>query len=160
MVQLKIAWREIIFLDSGAGLQVYQEDYKLLDLNDILIKQFDEHKFNCWHLCQEVAQRIGFELISFNNWIENISQRDVTIRTFEKDFIRLDGPEPGAIVIFAKNNKTVVHMGIVLPDRKSFIHIGRKIRTPRIERLDDSPFTPVLAGYYRYAEPAKNQQPV
>ena len=132
----------------------------MLDINDLLLKRFDEEKFNCWHLCQEVAQRIGFELIGFNEWIESLNERDLVIRSFEKDFIRLNGPEPGAIVIFARNNKTVVHMGIVLPDCRSFIHIGRKIRTPRIEQLNDCPYTPIIAGYYRYAEPVKNQQSV
>jgi len=129
----------------------------LLELNDLLLRKFDEENFNCWHICQEVARRIGQKLIGFNEWIESLADRDLTIRSFEKDFIKLEGPEFGSIVVFAKHKKTVVHMGIVLEDCRSFIHISRRTRTTKIERLDEPTYARVLYGFYRYAEPSENQ---
>jgi len=99
---------------------------------------------------------MGQKLIGFNEWVENLAQRDLIIRSFEKDFERLEEPEPGAIVVFSRNHKTVTHMGIVLEDNKSFIHISRKIQTPKIERLDKPTYVRVLYGFYRYAESAEN----
>ncbi len=145
---------------SAAASALSQGVCKLLELNDLLLRQFDEKNFNCWHLCQQVSQRMGQKLIGFNAWVESIAQRDLTIRSFEKDFERLQGPEPGSIVVFARNHKTVVHMGIVMEDCKSFIHIGRRTCTPRIERLDNPTYARVLYGFYRYAKPSENTQSV
>ena len=129
-----------------------------IDISDLLTARFDEKgsghgSYNCWTLCQEVARRAGEKMISFAGWVERLSERDCILRNFSesKQFERLTNPEPFCLIGFLNRKGKLSHIGIVLKDCKSFIHIRRKIGV-KIDRLDDPDFKDRIYGFYKYVE--------
>ena len=125
-----------------------------LELHDLLLAEFEEDgtgpNYNCWNLCREVYRRAGRHLPKYSEYISLISDRDDFIQAVKQDdFIKLNKPEPLAIVTFRLRPRMITHMGVVI-DKRRFIHI-RKKGGCAIERLDIGVFSKKIEGFYRYA---------
>lgn len=129
-----------------------------IQIQELLAARFEEggrgpNGFDCWGICEEVARRAGVKMISFERWVASISERDRIFRetTGSDQFERLSGPEPFCIVGFTNNRRTrVKHMGIVMADGRSFMHIRRKVGVS-ITRLNDEQYRDRIYGFFRYA---------
>jgi len=105
--------------------------------------------FDCYGLCMEVAKRAGVTPYEFNIGIEDLHKRSDAINNGKESCIEIDKPEPFCIVTFKIRPPYVTHMGIVLEDCKSFIHILKK-RSVSIARLDEPIWKRKIDGFYRY----------
>jgi len=129
----------------------------LLNYDDLLAARFKEGGrgplfYDCWGICEEVARRAGTKMVSFENWISSISERDRIIKGFagSDKFVRLDKAEPFCIVgLTNAGGRKVKHLGIVLEDCKSFIHIRRKVGVA-ITRLSDEQYAGRIYGFFKY----------
>ncbi len=64
-------------------------------------------------------------------------------------YVWLEEPEPYCFVVFAIRPPYVSHIGVVLEDCKSFLHIMRKRRVAR-EPLDHIIWKKKRIGFYRW----------
>ena len=122
--------------------------------DDLLGRPFEyggngDNGFDCYTLSREVCRRAGIELPDKVS-IENLEKRSEAINAGkEEEYIRLEKPEPYCIVTFSLRPPFVNHMGVVLEDRKRFIHIMRK-RSVTIEMLGHKFWKSRKEGFYRY----------
>ncbi len=108
-----------------------------------------EEGLDCYGLCMEGGRRAGGPIHKFDIWIEELVARDAAIADGKNSFEQISSPEPFCVVTFKIRPPYVTHMGIVLEDCVSFIHILGKTRVT-IARLDNRVFKAKLDGYYRY----------
>lgn len=126
----------------------------IMTFDDLLGKPFaldgDNGGYNCYTLSQEVLKRADIGELPPRKAIECLADRHRAIRDGQlEDYTELDKPEPFCIVTFSIRKPYVTHMGVVLQDCKSFIHVMRK-RCVCIEKLDDKIWKRKIDGYYRY----------
>lgn len=126
-----------------------------LELHDLLLCEFERNgegpNYDCWNLCREVYRRAGKYLPRFSDYIATIANRNNLICKIRKSsFIKIDKPEPLAIVAFQLRPRMITHMGVVL-DNCRFIHISKKCGVA-IGRLDIGQWSKKIEGFYRYAE--------
>lgn len=120
---------------------------------DLIGKEFElggrgPIKFDCWGLCLEVGKRVGI-LYPEEFTPDNTEQQDESIRKgIDKDFERIDKPEPYCIVTFKIKPVFVDHCGIVLPDCRKFLHTmaGHHVS---VNRLDHKILSRKIEGFYR-----------
>lgn len=103
--------------------------------------------FDCWGLHAFCRKHIGKSIISFQGWICYLHQRMEFIESFEKDFIKLDIPEPFCLVLF--QGRRQYHFGTVLPGCLKYIHIRGGLSVCK-QDLADAP-NPIV-GFYNYVE--------
>jgi len=103
-------------------------------------------QYDCFTLAKEVLRRAG---IGIKDWpsIVDVATRHDAIQFGKSDYTRLDQPEAFSVVTFKLVPGRVTHMGVVLPDCKTFIHIMQKRRVA-IERLDY--WRHKIDGFYRF----------
>lgn len=104
--------------------------------------------FDCWGLCLEVGKRVG---INYPEEFtpDNTEQQDKFIREgADKDFERIEKPEPYCIVTFKITPPFVDHCGIVLPDCMNFLHVmeGHHVA---VNRLDHRILAKRIEGFYK-----------
>ena len=110
-------------------------------------------KYDCFTLSREVLRRAGVNIPDWKS-IQDVQLRADEIDTKKADyFIRVEKPEPFSIVTFKGMNNIhsslVTHIGVVLQDAKTFIHIMQK-RNVAIERLDSLTWSKKIDGFYKF----------
>jgi len=124
-----------------------------MDYEDLLGKPFEigghGESYDCYTLSREVCRRAGIDLPDKKS-IEDLQTRSDAINQGKKeDYIKLDKPEPFCIVTFSLRPPFVNHMGVVLEDRKTFIHILEK-RSVVVEKLRHKFWNSKIEGFYRF----------
>jgi len=105
--------------------------------------------YDCYTLSKEVCKRAGIKLPDKKS-IENLEQRSEAIKAGKsEDYIKLKRPEPYCVVTFSLRPPFVNHMGVILDDCKTFIHIMRK-RSVAIEKLRHKYWKSKIEGFYRF----------
>jgi len=131
-----------------------------IDITDLIGKPFDlngtgDTGWNCYNLCCEVCRRAGVE-IPERQPIEDLSERSVAIEQgLCEHFINIEKPEPYCLVTFKVRPPYVTHVGVVLEDCRTFIHVMAK-RNVVVERLDNLNWIKKIDGYYRYVRTPNN----
>jgi len=103
---------------------------------------------DCYGLCKEVYRRIGIDLPEYDSpeFRESI---DEIVQNQKSRFEKLDHIQAYALVLFTIRPPYESHIGVVLEDRKRFIHI-MKGSGCCIERLDGMFWKKRIRGYYRW----------
>ena len=104
--------------------------------------------FDCWGICLELGKRVGINYPAEFTPVETIDQDKAISDGLDKDFIKIDRPEPFCIVTFKVNPPFVDHCGIVLPDCLRFLHTMKNHSTC-INRLDHRILNKRIEGFYR-----------
>jgi cell wall-associated NlpC family hydrolase len=111
-------------------------------------------RFDCWSLCREVYARLGRPFPPYRPpLIEDKAVIGAEIERAKQEFTRLDGPEPHCFVTFRMFPPYVTHIGVVMEDCTTFLHVMPLSRVSR-ERLDHVIWRNKIDGYYRW-EPRK-----
>lgn len=123
-------------------------------LQNLLSKQFEygargPNTFDCYGLVIEVYKRMGIQLKEFVS-PDDKGLINGIVEEGKIDFIEIHEPEPYCLVTFKTKGKFADHIGVVMPDRKSFIHCAEK-KQVAIEKLDHLFWKKRIGGYYRYA---------
>lgn len=112
----------------------------LLSYEDLLGKGFayagrGPHVYDCWGLCFEIYHRLGRVLPDFNSASE-AEQIDAMIQNARPRFEEIPSPVPYCLVLFMIRPPYVSHIGVVMKDCQTFIHIMEKTSVC-VERLED-----------------------
>jgi predicted phage tail protein len=110
----------------------------------------DKTGFDCYGLAMEMFRRAGKDLPEYA--YDEIDPERIDADFRAHGFARLSRPEPFCLVSFTSVPPFASHMGVVLEDRKRFIHVrrdshGRPLRSC-IERLDHPVWSRKIAGYW------------
>jgi cell wall-associated NlpC family hydrolase len=116
-----------------------------------------EEGFDCWSLCREVYRRLGRDLYEYKHLAEQVmadekfqyKNVDALIRVGAENFQPLQKPEPFCLVTFIMLPPFVTHIGVVLEDKRYFIHILKQ-SSVSVERLDSLLWATKIDGYWRY----------
>ena len=80
---------------------------------------------------------------------EDTSEQDKAIKMVaDRDFERIEKPEPFCIVTYKITPPFVDHCGIVMPDCLRFLHILKQ-HSAALQRLDHKILFPRQEGFYR-----------
>jgi len=104
--------------------------------------------YDCWGICLEIGRRVGIEYPDDFTPLGTEEQDKAICSGLDKDFIKLEKPEPYCIVTFKVTPPFVDHCGIVLSDCKHFLHIMRG-HSVAVQRLDHKILAKRLDGFYR-----------
>ena len=133
----------------------------MFDYFDLLGKQFGPkargpNRYDCFGLVKECYKRLGKDLpeLTFlkempdfdTGFCHNVSP---LIEQERKSFIELKKAEPYCIVLFSIIPPFVSHIGMVLEDKKRFIHILPK-SSVSIEKLDSSLWKQRIRGFVKW----------
>ena len=108
--------------------------------------------FDCWGLHKFCRKHIGLPALAFHEWLTILTRKVFIQKLIDENergegrFIKLSQPEPFCCVLF--RTKRGFHMGTMLPDCKTIIHIHRKIT---VLKQDLSEIDLELVGFYNYA---------
>jgi cell wall-associated NlpC family hydrolase len=105
-------------------------------------------EYDCYGLCMEICKRRGIALPDFGSspsatWIHRM------ISDKKELFVELKKPEPGALVTFWIRPGYTTHLGVILEDGTSFMHILQKEKVI-IERIDSKLWAHRITGFYNY----------
>lgn len=120
---------------------------------DLLKKQFKhggrgDKEYDCYGLAMIIRERVNKPIPDIYSPLCNKEEFIHNAILQKKDlFTRLSQPEPFSIVAFKIHPKYVSHIGIVLSDSVSFIHIMKDTRVS-IERLDRPEWSKRVEGFY------------
>jgi hypothetical protein len=104
--------------------------------------------YDCWGLCLEIGKRVGISYPPYFTPVE-LEEQDLFIRNgLDKDFEKINKPEPFCIVTFKIKPPFVDHCGIVMEDCKHFLHI-MKCHSVAIQRLDHKILSKRIDGFYK-----------
>lgn len=131
----------------------------MFDYTDLLGKEFayggrGPEAYDCWGLCEEIYRRLGRPCPSYFTPADR--DRKSVAAAIEycaimDNFRRLSAPEPFCFVTFTVRRPYVSHVGIVMEDCRTFLHIMAKSRVTR-ERLDSIVWRDRVRGYYRWED--------
>jgi hypothetical protein len=118
---------------------------------------FIEEGFDCWSLVREVYRRLGMDLLEYKHLCAEVMAEDkfqydrvdALINEHKALFVKIVKPEPYCIVTFILRPPYVTHIGVVLEDKRSFIHILKQ-SSVSVERLDSLLWVNKIDGYWRY----------
>jgi len=107
-------------------------------------------EYDCFGLFEELCRRRGTP-ISPETTPTQVQAKDAAIQSAigRGEWQRLETPEPGCAVVFVVVPPFATHMGMVLDDGLTFIHI-RKGSNVSVERLASSRWCQRIAGFYRH----------
>lgn len=116
--------------------------------NDLLKETYNKGKKNCYWLPREIYKRLGINLPEYDEPDEasTISKMINEGKDFAEE---LKEPEPFCFVLFSLRHPYINHIGVVLEDCKSFIHM-LKGRNVAIEKLDHEFWKKHFKGYYKW----------
>src|SRR3972149_11977133 len=80
---------------------------------------------DCYGLCKEVYHRIGIDLPEYDS-PEACEMIDEFVQGEKSKFEKLDHAQPYALVLLMIRPPYESHMGVMLNDRKRFIHMLEK----------------------------------
>lgn len=106
--------------------------------------------FDCYTLSREVCERVGIKLPEKQSILDLEARSEAINVGKNEDYIRLEKPEPYCIVTFKIVPPFVTHMGVVLEDKRHFIHVMKK-RLVCVEKLNHKYWQQKMEGFYRYA---------
>lgn len=106
---------------------------------------------DCYGLVMEIQNRRGVVIPEFA-YGENIEKSLIHQMVVEGKqlFDKIDQPEPFCFVVFSVFAPYETHIGVVLEDRNSFIHIMRE-KSVVVSRLDAVAWRHRIRGFYRWA---------
>jgi cell wall-associated NlpC family hydrolase len=113
--------------------------------------------FDCWSLAREVYRRLGRDLLEYKHLAEQVmadekfqyDKVDALIRVGAQNFEPLQKPEAYCIVTFILRPPYVTHIGVVLEDKRSFIHILKQ-SSVAVERLDSLLWATKIDGFWKF----------
>ena len=120
--------------------------YDLIGCEFKFMARGENNKYDCLGLIYELYNRLNLKF-PYHISIIDRKLRAAVLEENKKLFIKIDEPEPYCIVGFRVAG-IVNHIGMVLENCKTFIHIARK-RTVCIERLNSPMYKKRIDGYYR-----------
>lgn len=107
-------------------------------------------EYDCFGLFEELCRRRGMELPPEENPLGEAEKSLAIAAAIERgEWEKLDGPEAGCGVAFCVAPPFVSHIGMVLDDASTFIHIRRGSNVS-VERLDSPRWAQRIVGFYRY----------
>lgn len=104
--------------------------------------------FDCWGICLEFAKRNGIEYPKDFTPDNKEQQNDSICIIKDRDFERIEKPEPFAIITFKMKPPYVDHCGIILPDCKTFLHTLEG-HAAAVNRIDHRMLAKRIEGFYR-----------
>lgn len=105
--------------------------------------------YDCWHLSREIYKRLGVDVPEFDSPSENSLINTMIRDEMWKIVDKIDKPEPYCFVLFKLHPKYVTHIGVVLEDCDSFIHIMQKSRVS-VEKLSEPHWKTKIEGFYKW----------
>ena len=106
-------------------------------------------KYDCYNLCRQLYKDAdGSELPVFDSPSEPSIINEIVLKGKEL-FNILSKPEYPCLILFTIKYPYVSHVGFMLPDNRSFMHIMRKSRVT-IEKLDHVLWRNRIRGYVKY----------
>jgi cell wall-associated NlpC family hydrolase len=120
---------------------------------DLLDKAFEygaegPETFDCYGLCREICRRAGIHLPAKQHAVKTAAIAAI-VADGKSDYERLQRPEPFCLVTLVIRKPFVSHVGVVLPDRRRFIHVMSKSKVC-VERLSHFFWRKRIDGYWRY----------
>jgi cell wall-associated NlpC family hydrolase len=126
-------------------------DYK--DLLGIPFKRHgrDKNGMDCYGLVMEIQKRRGIALpeFAYGDDVE-MSLIHQMVAQGKQLFEKIDRPEAFCFVVFSVLPPYETHIGVVLEDGNSFIHIMRD-KSVVVSRLDAVAWRHRIRGFYRWA---------
>jgi cell wall-associated NlpC family hydrolase len=103
---------------------------------------------DCIGLVEEVYRRLGKNLPDYQCPGIELSNIDKTIKENESNYIQLEKVEPWCLVTFSLIRPYTTHIGVVLEDGVSFLHVQVKTRSCII-RLDNPIWSRRITGFWK-----------
>jgi cell wall-associated NlpC family hydrolase len=110
-----------------------------------------EEGLDCYGLCKEIYKRLGKSLPEYDIITEDVKIIDNVVEENKGKFIRLDYPVPFCLVLFSIIPPYESHIGVVLEDRRSFIHMQRN-KGCCVESLNNRFWVNRIRGFYEWKE--------
>lgn len=104
--------------------------------------------FDCYGLVMELYRRRGIQLPTSQS-TDQYSLIHRMINDAKPLFTEIAKPEPYCLATFMIRPPYTTHIGVVLEDARSFIHIMQK-RLVAVERLDHAGWAQRNTGYFRW----------
>lgn len=124
--------------------------------NDLIGKKFKYHgrgpdEYDCLGLAIEVLQRNGINMMDFQTYKGNFRSVAETITNAKlvENCVKISKPEKLSIVTFKIVSDFVSHIGIVIDNYLSFIHILEGTHVT-IEKLHHPTWIRKIEGYYKW----------
>jgi hypothetical protein len=97
---------------------------------DLLGRPFHETDWTCWQLVREVYRRLGIDLPAYP-YGSDLRERAALAESVRGQFVRLDGPQPWAIVAIQAiaSRGGIIHTGVCLPDLAHVLHVREQCGT-------------------------------
>lgn len=104
--------------------------------------------YDCWGICLEIGKRVNINYPKFFTPADTKNQSESIQSVRDKDFIKLNKPEPFCIVTFKITPPFVDHCGIIMSDCRHFLHIMIN-HSVALQRLDNRILSPRIEGFYK-----------
>jgi cell wall-associated NlpC family hydrolase len=104
--------------------------------------------YDCYGLVRCVLLRMGLDVPDYPSSGDTGLNVSLIMAAMEGGWEKLDGPEPGAVVLFKVELRVPTHVGIVV-DREKFLHIMKDTNAVR-ERLKSPAWKRRVTGFYRW----------
>jgi hypothetical protein len=108
--------------------------------------------YDCWGMCMEIYKRLGRELPEFLPAVAEPACIHDVVDNAKGNFTEIPKPVPYCLVTFMVCTPYVTHIGVVLEDINTFIHLLKKSRVT-IERLDSLAWARRIKGFYLHCPP-------
>lgn len=123
-----------------------------VDYRDLLGKDFEyggrgPDTFDCFGIVKELARRTGVDLPEYGSCV---AFKDIDGRLrhgIENHCVKLEYPKPFCYVTFRIHPRYTSHIGFVLEDCRTFVHIMKGMRVG-VERLDIDPWKKRISGFW------------
>lgn len=142
-------------LSTTVALQaLVKEGSDLLRTDDLLKVKFVRGGrdvatgLDCYGLCKEVYKRLGIDLPEYDSPTSRETV-DSVVQSQKGEFERLEQPLSYSFVLFSIRPPYESHIGIVLEDKKRFIHMLEGTGCS-IERLDSMFWRKRIRGYFKW----------
>lgn len=104
---------------------------------------------DCYGLCIEIYRRLGRNLPEYSSPDDNKEAASGMISKERDKFVKIPHATAWCLVLFAIFPPYETHIGVVLEDRKSFIHVAKKVGCC-IEKLDNPFWEKRIRGFYEW----------
>lgn len=109
--------------------------------------------WDCYGIIIELAKRLGYYIPDLGTPGDAKTRIAIMHKVSSEYTTPIEKPELYSIVVFdPKIVQSNIHVGMIYPDKRSFIHAGGVIpsnRSVRVNRLDTWPWKSRIYGYFR-----------